>query len=404
MTDIIYMSFISKSIKKSKSRNQLWQESGFTLIELIIVIVIIGILGSLALAIFSGQQKAAARATVQSDVRSSVAALIKENQILKLRTEDQFLARATISDNNTMGVKIDNAATTPVACIWGLRKFSDTDIYVYHYSSDTAKFIEGPCSGDTASGLVGTGSDSPDSPAEQPTTNNPTTPTIPAGTVSNGGGSIKVDDTNLTPYTDGPVTYTPRYQYNSFGANSATIYVDIKSTSSTLVNWEYKVDLSKAPYWNATAAEISYNDSQGIPSFAGNTFKVNNININNGVSSTRSITITYNLTKFVPPNILELYTVSITPQSGNSQWYACIEVRVTSNEISPITWSADVDLSKYFKSINGKTPTFQNLKSVSQGNSIYTVTGNSTNSDTVSSEHPVYNDQKICYNPAGSPW
>jgi type IV pilus assembly protein PilA len=57
-----------KNLQKLRNSSS---EEGFTLIELMIVVVIIGILAAIAIPIFSNQQKAAIDARTQSDVKTA---------------------------------------------------------------------------------------------------------------------------------------------------------------------------------------------------------------------------------------------------------------------------------------------------------------------------------------------
>jgi type IV pilus assembly protein PilA len=150
------MTFSLPKLKALKDK-----EDGFTLLELLIVIVIIGTLAAIVIPLNNSFQRDAVLATVKSDIRSSANILVKQLDANGfIVSEDYFNQNAAITGDNNLVLMVDGTGAGQVACIWGSHVFSETDIVSYHYSSQTGKIGDGSCLGvvpDESVVIVGSG-------------------------------------------------------------------------------------------------------------------------------------------------------------------------------------------------------------------------------------------------------
>lgn len=154
---------------KHHSRNT---EEGFTLVELAIVIVIIGIIMAIAIPIYSNQQKKAMEAQVRSDVTATASSLKQwqqSNGYDRIPTGRGYPNAGGLLIPNTLEtakIVIDSDTTLPLAgdgphiqikvfnagnpdliefCIEGYKKYSTNDKFTYSYSSKSRTGYESPC-------------------------------------------------------------------------------------------------------------------------------------------------------------------------------------------------------------------------------------------------------------------
>lgn len=180
-----------------RKQKQITVEEGFTLIEIMIAVVIIGILAAISAMVMGAQIRSSHIATLKSDIRSNTPYVLDVKG--KIVTPEYFASQVKSTGTNVVSLAVDGSnepGGTQIACIWGSRFFGDNDVESYYWSSENGKLESGTCLGKYPDAVIVGTSD----PAEEPVEEAPTDPEHPEVGGENGGGEPPLlPPTDVTP-------------------------------------------------------------------------------------------------------------------------------------------------------------------------------------------------------------
>jgi prepilin-type N-terminal cleavage/methylation domain-containing protein len=129
-------------MQKLLTRND---ESGFTLVEMVTVIILIGILVAIAIPVYLNQRKEAWKASVREDITNSVVVVERNNSLNGGYTASVSAPPGvSLSPNVSLKVSVLPAVSGNTACVEAFNTLSPSDT-LFHYNISQRTLLSGGC-------------------------------------------------------------------------------------------------------------------------------------------------------------------------------------------------------------------------------------------------------------------